>query len=162
MTNQLFTMNHIGITFPDVDAAVSWYRDVLGCFVLEEPTEASDDGTHVGNIVKDIFGDQFDKVRIAHLTTACGVGIEMFQFMRPETYVPDNTFDYSRSGIFHLCLTTIDVDATADLIARSGGKVLSKKWHLHAAKKTRLVYCADPWGTIIEFFEAPYTQFLQQ
>lgn len=161
MRNQLSTVNHIGINFPDLDAAVSWYRNVLGFFVLEEPTEANNDGSHIGNIVKDIFGDQFDKVRIAHLTAACGVGIEMFQFIKPETYVPNNTFDYSRSGFFHFCLTTADIDATADLIVRNGGKVLSKKWRLHAEKNMRLVYCADPWGTIIEFFEAPYAHFLR-
>jgi catechol 2,3-dioxygenase-like lactoylglutathione lyase family enzyme len=159
MTNQLFTMNHIGINFPDLDAAVSWYRDVLGCFVLAEPTEVSDDGTHIGDIVKDIFGDRFGKVRIAHLTTACGVGIEMFQFVEPKTYVPENTFDYNRSGIFHICLTTADIDATADLINQSGGKVLSKRWQLYAEKNMRLIYCRDPWGTIIEFYEAPYAQF---
>lgn len=159
MTKQLFTMNHIGINVPDVDLAISWYRDVLGCFVLAEPAEASDDGSHLGAIVKDIFGDAFGKVRIAHLTTACGVGIEMFQFMEPKTYVPENTFDFSRSGIFHICLTTADIDATAKLITQNGGKVLSKIWQLYPEQNMRLVYCMDPWGTIIEFFEAPYAQF---
>ncbi len=159
MKKNLFAMNHIGINFPDLDAAFPWYRDVLECYVLSEPAEATDDGTLYGNVVKDIFGDRFKKVRIAHLTTGCGVGIEMFEFHEPKTYVPENTFDYARSGIFHFCLTTADIDATAERIQNNGGKVLSKTWKLFDEEQMRLVYCQDPWGTIIEFYEAPYAQF---
>ncbi|WP_442971937.1 VOC family protein [Rhodococcus sp. WB1] len=30
-------MNHIGISVPDINAALAWYRDVLGCYMLTEP-----------------------------------------------------------------------------------------------------------------------------
>lgn len=159
VTQQHLTMNHIGINFPDIDAAVPWYRDVLGCHVLSEPAEASDDGTLYGDVVKDIFGDQFGKVRIAHLTTACGTGIEMFEFLAPKTYVPQNTFDYARSGLFHFCLTTADIDETVRRVHDCGGKVLSKTWKLFGGERLRLAYCQDPWGTVIEFYEAPYARF---
>lgn len=152
-------MNHIGITFPDLDAAVPWYRDVLGCYVLSEAAEATDDGTPYGDVVKDIFGEKFGKVRIAHLATGCGVGIEMFEFIDPKTRVPDNTFDYARAGIFHFCLTTANIETTAERILEHGGKVLSKTWKLFDAEQMRLVYCQDPWGTIIELYEAPYPLF---
>jgi len=152
-------MNHIGINFPDLNAAVPWYRDVLGCFVLAEPTEVIADGSLYGNVVADIFGSKFGKVKIAHVVTACGVGIEMFEFEKPKTYVPENTFDYARAGIFHFCLTTADVVATAKKVENGGGKILSKTWKLFDTEKLRLIYCQDPWGTVIEFYEAPYTQF---
>ena len=32
-------LDHVGISVPDIDAAVAWYRDVLGCYVLMEPIE---------------------------------------------------------------------------------------------------------------------------
>lgn len=160
MERPLLTMNHIGINFPDIDAAVAWYRDVLGCYVLAEPADASDDGTLYGDCVKDIFGAEFGRVRIAHLTTACGVGIEMFEFVEPKTRVPENTFDYARAGIFHFCLTSADIDETAEVFRNNGGKVLSRTWKLSVGRRMRLVYCQDPWGTIIEFYEAPYAHMI--
>jgi len=159
MRKQLYTMNHIGITFPDIGAAFVWYRDVLGCFVLAEPADVLNDGSHFGNIVHNIFGDKWGQVKMAHLTTACGVGIEMFQFVKPMTYTPENTFEYHRTGIFHFCLTTSDIDAAAELITKNGGKVLSKTWKLFNKEYRHVLYTQDPWGTIVEFFDAPYDQY---
>lgn len=157
-----FTMNHIGINFPDVDAAVDWYRDVLGCHVLAPPATATQDGSHYGDCVADIFGQGFGAVKIAHLTTMCGVGIEMFEFVQPKTQVPANTFDYARAGIFHFCLTTPDIEATAASIERNGGKILSRLWKLHENGELYLIYCQDPWGTVIEFYSMPYAQAILQ
>jgi catechol 2,3-dioxygenase-like lactoylglutathione lyase family enzyme len=98
-------MSHVGITVPNIDAASAWYRDVLGCYVLANPSEANDDGSNFGNVVKDIFSEEFGGLKIAHLSTVDGVGIELFQFVEPKTYVPDNNFDYGRTGIFHICIT---------------------------------------------------------
>ena len=60
-------MNHVGITVPDIDAAVAWYRDVIGCNVLAHPAEGNDDGTYFGNVLKDIFCKDFGGLKIAHL-----------------------------------------------------------------------------------------------
>ena len=86
-------MSHVAITVPDIDAAFAWYRDVLGCYVIANPSEADDDDSNLGSVVKDIFGEEFGGLKLAHLSTADGVGIELFQFIKPKTYVPDNTFD---------------------------------------------------------------------
>lgn len=52
-------LDHVGISVPDIDAALAWYRDVLGCYVLMEPMEAVADESHFGQIVGDIFGPGF-------------------------------------------------------------------------------------------------------
>lgn len=159
MRDQIYTMSHIGVNVPDIAAAVTWYRDVLGCFVLAEPSEVKDDGTHFGNVVKNIFGAKFQSVKLAHVTTACGVGIELFEFVVPKTHTPDNTFDYSRAGIFHFCLTTADVNAAAARVEKNGGKILSRAWKLFNKESCSVIYCQDPWGTVIEFYDAPYDQY---
>ncbi len=38
------SMNHVGITVTDIDAAVKWYRELFGCTVVMAP-RASADGT---------------------------------------------------------------------------------------------------------------------
>jgi len=156
---QPMRMNHIGLSVPDIDAAVRWYVDVLGCYLLVPPAEAKNDGSHFGNVVKDIFGSRFEAVKMAHLSTADGVGIELFQFIVPKTEVPADTFEYWRGGIFHFCLTAVDIEATAERIGANGGKVLSKVWKLWQNKEYKAVYCQDPWGTIVELCSRPYEQF---
>lgn len=157
--NHPMRMNHIGISVPDIEAAVKWYEEVLGCYLLVPPVDARNDGSHFGNVVKDIFGERFESVKMAHLSTADGVGIELFQFIQPKTEVPANTFEYWRGGLFHFCLTAPDIEAVAERIGSSGGKVLSKVWKLYANQEYKAVYCQDPWGTIVELCSRPYEQF---
>ncbi len=158
MSKPYYTMNHIGISVPDIVAAVAWYRDVLGCSVLADPADAGSDGTHFAAVVDDIFGKNFKKVRMAHLSTADGVGIELFQFVEPRTEVPDNNFEYWRAGIFHFCLTAPDLQEAANSVERNGGKIRSRAWKLFGNKYYQVIYCQDPWGTILEFYDASYAQ----
>ena len=151
-------MNHVGITVPDIHAAAKWYTEVLGCYLLVAPTEATDDGSKFGQVVKDIFGDKFGAVWLAQLSTLDGIGIELFQFVEPKTRVPDNNFEYWRGGIFHICLTAPNIEETAELIGKSGGKVKSEIWKLWENKEYKVVYCQDPWGTIIELCNHNYVQ----
>jgi catechol 2,3-dioxygenase-like lactoylglutathione lyase family enzyme len=106
-------VNHVGVTVPDIDAAFAWYRDVLGLYPHVPPMDLADDGSHFGNLVSNLFGPDLHAMRIAHLTAADGLGVELFQFTSPATEVPDRTFACWRSGIFHFCLTVEDVTATA-------------------------------------------------
>jgi len=105
-----------------------------------------------------IFGEEFGGLKIAHLSTADGVGIELFQFIKPKTYVPDNTFDYGRTGIFHICITAADIATTAAQIEANGGKLTSKIWRLFSNKDYKVCYCRDPWGTVIELNSHSYLQ----
>lgn len=150
-------VNHVGVTVPDIDAAFAWYQDVLGCYPQVSPGEVTDDGTYFGNLVKNLFGDRFEGMRIAHLTTADGIGIELFEFLGPATEVPDETFAYWRTGIFHFCLTVPDVQTTATAIEAAGGRQLSKVWRLFDNKDYEVAYCQDPWGTVIELCNRSYT-----
>ncbi|WP_157127636.1 VOC family protein [Rhodococcus sp. WB1] len=83
---------------------------------------AHNDGTHFGDVVRDIFGDRFESVHMAHLITADGVGIELFQFDTPQNQPPNTDFEYERHGIFHFCLTVEDIAEQARRIAEAGGK----------------------------------------
>jgi catechol 2,3-dioxygenase-like lactoylglutathione lyase family enzyme len=152
-------MNHIGINVPDIRAAVEWYKDIFGAYVLTPVSEAKIDGSHLSDVIEDIFGKDFESMLIAHLVTADGTGLEFFQFQKPKTEVPANTYEYWRSGIFHFCLTSTDVEGTVAKIRAKGGKALSKIWKIYANKPYLAVYCQDPWGTVIELYNASYEQY---
>ena len=147
-------LDHVGISVPDIDAAVAWYRDILGCYVLMEPIEGYADDSYFGQIVADIFGADFKGMKIAHLATADGVGIELFQFVANAPQ--EEHFAYWKTGIYHICILEPDIEGLAKRIDESGGRQRSKVWKLWPDKPYKVCYCEDPWGTIIEVSSHPY------
>jgi len=152
------TMNHVGITVTDIDAAVKWYRELFGCRVIMAPIAVADDGSYFAEILADIFGPGFDQVKMAHLTTGDGIGIELFEFAKPKSVRPDDNFEFWKTGIFHICLTDPEIETLAETIAASGGKQRSKVWQLWPDKPYKVCYCEDPWGNIIEISSHSYEQ----
>jgi len=150
-------VNHVGITVPDIDAAFAWYRDVLDMYPQVPPMDVTDDDGYFGTLVKDLFGERLGQVRMAHLTASDGIGIELLQFIVPATRSADPAFEYWRTGIFHFCLTVDDTTAAAATIEAAGGTQMSKVWRLFGNKDYEVVYCQDPWGTVIELCNRSYT-----
>lgn len=147
-------INHIGITVPDLDAAVAFYVEVFGLRVLVEPGLHTDQ-TAFADRRRDVFGDHWGAMKLAHLVTPSGCGIELFEFVKPATHGPDVAFDYARVGVSHICLTTEDLDgAIARLVERGG----SQRSAVHKVRDgVSVCYCADPWGVIIELSSASYS-----
>ena len=150
-------LNHIGLSVPDIHAAFAWYRDVLGCIPVVPPA-APADNPRSREIGHDLFGERMQGLMMAHMVTANGVGIEMFQFVEPRTRVPQNTFEYERAGIFHFSITAPDIRELAEKIEKTGGRILSRVWPFFKNKDTAVVYCQDPWGTVIELSTRSYEQ----
>ena len=93
-------------------------------------------------------------MKIAHLATADGVGIELFQFVANAPQ--EEHFAYWKTGIYHICILDPDIEGLAKRIDESGGKQRSKVWKLWQDKPYKVCYCEDPWGTIIEVSSHPY------
>jgi catechol 2,3-dioxygenase-like lactoylglutathione lyase family enzyme len=130
---------HVGVTVPDVDRAVRWYRDVLGLDPIGPTVEVRANEGHGGAVAADVFGPRFGRFRQAHLATANGVAIELFEFPEPEQW---------RTGIFHFCLATPEIEDMAGRIASRGGRVrTSRVWDI---ERHRMSYCEDPFGNVIE------------
>ena len=50
------TFSHIGLSVPDLDAAVKFYSEVLGFYVVMAPSEAVEDDSAIGVMCTDVFG----------------------------------------------------------------------------------------------------------
>lgn len=64
------TFSHIGISVPDVDKAVEFYREVMGWYLIMKPTvivEESD--SPIGQMCIDVFGRGWGSFKIAHMST---------------------------------------------------------------------------------------------
>jgi predicted enzyme related to lactoylglutathione lyase len=146
-------INHVGITVADIDAAVQFYTQAFDLCVLVAPFDASTE-TEGAERRFDVFGMEWEHMKLAHLANAGGVGFELFQFVQPPVHVREEGFDYWNSGVSHIALTVDDIEQTIERITQLGGRARSGIHKLPSG--TRICYCADPWGTAIELVTTSY------
>ncbi|MBM25430.1 MAG: lactoylglutathione lyase family protein [Chloroflexi bacterium] len=150
------TFSHIGISVPDLEKAVKFYTEVLGWYLIMEPTEVVEDDSAIGVMCTDVFGVGWNKFKIAHLSTGDRIGVELFQFENQEN--PENNFEYWKTGIFHFCVQDPDVEGLAEKIVEAGGKYRMKKprYYYPDEKPYRMIYMEDPFGNILEIYSHSY------
>jgi len=150
-------VNHIGITVPDIYAAIDWYGEIFGFAHIMGPRvlQASSSVTHE---TPSLFGPRFKKAYQAHLLTANGVGLELFQFVDPPVEKPQDNLEYWKSGYWHLCFTDPDIDGLAARIVAAGGKQRIPVFEFIPGRPYKLVYCEDPFGNVIELFSHQYAE----
>lgn len=151
------TFNHVGIGVADIEAGVQFYTSALDCDVIMPPFEVRGDDVG-GEQPRDVLKPpMFNRMLMAHLTMSDGAGIELFQLIDPphEPRVPQ--LEYWKSGVFHFCITDLDLETRLARIIARGGKQLSKVW-LNQPPDGYMVYCCDPWGTIIEVYSHNYRE----
>ena len=147
--------SHIGLSVPDLDAAVEFYTEVLGFYTIMKPTEVTEDDSDIGQMCTDVFGPGWKRLRIAHLATADRVGIEIFEF--DGNYSPEDNIDFRRNGMFHFCIQDPDLEDLVDRIAAAGGKQrMPIREYYPGEKPYRMCYVEDPFGLIFEVYSHSY------
>lgn len=149
-------LNHVGVSVPDVEAAIEWYSRLFGFELIAGPDEVRPDGSHFGNLSSNICGPRYGGMRIAHMCTADGAGFELFQFLKPEPERREDTMEYWKNGFFHIAITCPDVPGKVAEIVANGGRQRSDIWELQPGGDVRLCYCEDPYGNVIEIISKPY------
>lgn len=155
-------LNHVGVSVPDIEAAMAWYGKVFGFTVLAEPGEVRPDGSHFGNLSSDICGEGYGGMKIAHMVTGDGTGFELFEFLEPKPERRENTMEYWKNGFFHISITDPDVPAKVAEIVATGGKQRSKIWSLFPddPHDVLVCYCEDPFGNVVEIISERYESAL--
>jgi catechol 2,3-dioxygenase-like lactoylglutathione lyase family enzyme len=149
-------LHHIGICVPDITAAVAWYAEVLGYRVFTGPLVLDVEKDRRGQL-RNLFGPKFRKLKIAHLSTGGGCGLELFEPIDPPFEKPASDVEYWRGGPFHFCVTDPDIEGLVARITASGGRQLSEIWDDRPPTGTmKMVYCQDPFGTLIEIHTHSY------
>lgn len=104
-----------------------------------------------------MLGPRFRHMWQAHLTSANGVGLELFQSIDPPHERRPDEIGYWRSGIFHFCVTSEDVPGLVARIEAAGGEQLSDVWPERDGEAGYFMcYCRDPFGCIIEIYSHSY------
>lgn len=150
-------VNHVGVTVPDIHAAIDWYGAVFGFRCIMGPRELA----ATGNVeASSVFGGRFRRAWQAHLLTGNAVGIELFQFIDPPTggARPADGAPWLKRGLWHLCLTHPDVAAMVDHIVDHGGALLAPPVQFVPGRPWTLAYATDPWGTVLELMSHSYAE----
>ena len=139
MSSAPHAVNHVGINVPDLPAAVGG----------------------AGVRFARMNGPGFRRGRVAYLTSANGVGFEMFEFIEPRTEPFRDDWEYWRPGPWHVCLTTPDVPALAAAIAANGGRRRTEVLEASPGSGFWMTFCQDPWGNPVELMSASYGRIAQ-
>ncbi|MGL4327494.1 MAG: lactoylglutathione lyase family protein [Tannerellaceae bacterium] len=154
--------SHIGITVPNLDEAVKFYRDVMGWYVIMEPTKVVEEKeTAIGQMCIDVFGEGWGDFRIAHLATSDKVGIELFEFKQAAEKRPD--FDPFHAGLFHFSVQDPDIEGLVQKIVEAGGKQrMPIREYYPGEKPFKMCYVEDPFGVVFEIYTHSYEMTYSQ
>lgn len=152
-------INHLGLTVENIEAAKDWYCTVLGFETLIAPTEVVVGESLNGPLFAALFGPQLRRLKICHLVSSNGVGLELFEFIDPRSRRPADDFEYTRCGVFHLCVTDPDVAGLVQRVVDTGGRRISPQVLPSYPDTIYLAsYCHDPFGNVIEVVSRSYEQ----
>jgi len=147
--------SHIGLSVPNLDAAVSFYTEVMGWYVVMAPSDIVKDDSAIGVMCNDVFGADWTHFRIAHLATSDGIGIEMFEF--PDNRSPEDNLPYRNTGMFHFAVQDPDLEGLLSKIIAAGGKQrMPVREYFPGEKPYRMVYVEDPFGIVFELYSHSY------
>lgn len=140
-------VNHVALSVPDMDSALSFYCDQLGFEKLADTGWPS--GTEAADRILGVAGTS---ARVCHI----GVGnllIELFQFgdCEPQPQDPDRpVIDH---GITHIALAVTDLDDEYARLSKAGMRFHCPPENV-GIPGVRTVYGRDPFGNVIELEEA--------
>lgn len=148
--------SHVGITVPNIEEAVKFYTEVLGFYVIMEPTVVVEESeTAIGQMCIDVFGEGWETFKIAHLSTGDKIGFELFEFKESKDLKPG--FEPFRTGLFHFSIQDPDVEGLVQKIVYAGGKQrMPIREYYPGEKPFRMCYVEDPFGTVFEIYSHSY------
>jgi hypothetical protein len=87
------------------------------------------------------------------LSSGNGIGLELFSFIDPPTDNPPQSSqfdrsDWTRSGVWHFCITTPNIEEVREKILARGGKQIG--YTLHHIPGEKAMHMKDPWNNIVE------------
>lgn len=146
-------MEHVGFTVPDLEQAVTFFVEVLGCEPFYElgPFQSDDEwmqehlNVHPRAVMR----------RLRFLRCGHGSNFELFEYEAPEqTLQPPQNSDV---GGHHLALYVDDMDAAVSYLREQGVRVLGEPTvrSSGASAGQTWVYFLAPWGMQLELVSFP-------
>ncbi len=139
---------HVGVCVPDVEEAVSWYRDVLGMTVLSPPylVEGADIERDMGEMVPSVKL----KGAIVGSDTSDHV-IELIEY--PSHPRSPHQRSLTDAGISHIGLVCHDLSATRAQLEQKGVRFLTSDRSGAGIAGLHTTWFEDPYGVVFILVE---------
>jgi predicted enzyme related to lactoylglutathione lyase len=147
--NVITGLAHTGVCVPDCEAAVAFYRDVLGLRVLSPPNVMAGNAIRddMGELVSDPtmkaaivgFGDNSDRV------------LEVIEYVNVDGGDQRTAAALTDHGLSHVGLICEDLDATRAELESKGVRFLVSG--IADVARVRTTWFVDPWGVVFILVE---------
>ena len=143
-------IGHSAVCVPDVEAATTWYSDVLGLEVLSPPYRME------GAQMEHDMGELVPSPVVVHAAIV-GFGkddrvIELIEYPAANVAVSGTGLPVvTRVGITHIGMLCDDIGATRTELETRGVEFLTAG--IADVAGLRTTWCRDPWGTVIILME---------
>ena len=134
-TFQLGAMNHVGVAVPDIEAAIAFYRDVMGAADITEPK---------------ILAPQGVKYAFVNLPTGQVELIEPYGDSSPILKFLDRN---PKGGQHHMCFEVEDIHEAKDIMEDRGMRVLGEPRIGAHGTPVGFLHPGDAGGVLIELME---------
>lgn len=154
--NYPVNFSHVGISVPDIDKAVAFYKDALGFYQIAGPIEVKEnEDNHLSAISRKIYGEGWKNFKFAHLSSSDGIGLEIFEFANNSEEKSDNS--PFKTSVFHFCIQHPDIEAMIERIVSHGGKQTMPPQEMYPGEKPyKMAFTEDPFGNSIEIYTHSY------
>lgn len=144
-------IEHVGLTVPDLDSAVAFFVEALGCeHVFDGGSHGPDDA-----MARRLGVAPQTRLRYCFLRCRTGPNLELFEYHAPEqATVPPRNSDV---GGHHLAFYVDAIEPALAHLKRCGVEVLGEPEHIAEgpAKGSDWVYFRAPWGLQLELVSFP-------
>jgi catechol 2,3-dioxygenase-like lactoylglutathione lyase family enzyme len=140
---------HTGVCVPDCEAAVAFYRDVLGLRVLSPPYVM--DGEAIRDDMGQLVSDPAMKAAIVGFDGDGDRVLEVIEYLRADGGRREARTGLTDFGLSHVGLMCVDVEATRAELERRGVQFLVDG--IAEVAGVRTTWFADPWGVVFILVE---------
>ncbi|WP_306886290.1 VOC family protein [Amorphus orientalis] len=147
-------MDHVGVTVPDMEEALDFFVNVIGCEkAMSFGPFRDDEGTFMTDLVNVHPRAVIDEIALVR----CGNGsnIELFQYQAPDqaSEPPKN----SDIGGHHIAFYVADIDAAAAYLREQGVRTMMGPVPIEEgpAAGQSIMYFLAPWGLQLEAISYP-------
>lgn len=140
---------HTGVCVPDCEAAVAFYRDVLGLRVLSPPYVMA--GNAIRNDMGELVSDPTMKAAIVGFADGSDRVLEVIEYLNVDGADARSTAALTDHGLSHVALICEDIEATRAELEGKGVEFLVSG--IADVARVRTTWFADPWGVVFILVE---------
>lgn len=140
-------MAHTGVCVPDLEAAVAWYRDVLGLTVLSPPYLM--EGPEIERDMGELIPEPRLKAAILGFAADGDRVLEVIEY--PGVVGADHARTLVDPGLSHVALLCEDLDDTRATLEASGVTFIVAG--IADVARVRTTWFRDPWGVVFILVE---------